>query len=418
MPEAQENPEDESRTTAAVPSPPPRRICWASLVTGIVLALMAIAATCVDVANNWRYGSTISPEIGAMWVLGSLGVLALPAAAALQGWNVILRAGTIVSVIVTISAAVMAYTDRQGTQIQNRVAARTAYTGAQHDAAAARAEIAAARAEAARITEPMSGHDLDRLAAEEDERAARERSEERGGCRTICKAAEANAISYRARAGQARAREAALWRAEKADERLQRALAKAKEAGPAEVSMLATHIAAHHGEDAVDVARWIALGSTALTIILTLLMAGLAHSAVSLIAQGFGTRTAGPVGNAPPVLSLRVERTADVVPESLIAIEDETSAKSKVCRKRMAPEERIQLFVAECLRRSDGDDVPSNELYSAFTTWWTCHAPRTEVPSQRTFGTAMTNADFERTKRGGKMYYANVVLLPVGVEVD
>ncbi len=418
MSEAQENSEGESPTTAAVPSPPPRRICWASLVTGVVLALMAIAATCVDVANNWRYGSTISPEIGAMWVLGSLGVLALPAAAALQGWNVILRAGTIVSVIVTISAAVMAYTDRQGTQIQNRVAARTAYTGAQHDAAAARAEIAAARAEAARITEPMSGHDLDRLAAEEDERAARERSEERGGCRTICKAAEANAISYRARAGQARAREAALWRAEKADERLQRALAKANEVGPAEVSMLATHIAAHRGEDAVDVARWIALGSTALTIILTLLMAGLAHSAVSLIAQGFGGRVHGSVVYAPPVLSLQVEAERDVTTKPLIAIEDQSLAKTAPRRKTMPPEERVRQFVAECLRRSDGDDIPSSELYSAFTTWWACHAPRTEVPSQRALGSAMTDAGFERIKRVGKTHYANVVLLPVGVEVN
>jgi hypothetical protein len=267
---------------------PNRRICWASLIAGGALAAIAVAAMSIDLSNNVRYGAKTSTELAAIMGLAAIGVTALPAAAALRKWDLLLRSGTAACVALTIWAAISAYAERQGAEILARQAAQDAYQAAQIDAAVARREIASARAEAARIAEASTPADLEKLANYHREQIRIE-TEDRGGCGIQCRKHEEELEAVLARLPQARARETALARVSAAQGRLDRAESAAK-AGPAEASMLATVIARRTGHDAPDIARTIALATTGFAIIATIMMAGLAHQAAALILQGLGLR--------------------------------------------------------------------------------------------------------------------------------
>ena len=72
------------------------------LVTGIALALMAVAAVRVDVLNNLAYGLTVSNELATILVLAAIGVVALPTAANILGWSKHIKLTTIVCVMLTV----------------------------------------------------------------------------------------------------------------------------------------------------------------------------------------------------------------------------------------------------------------------------------------------------------------------------
>ena len=74
-----------------------RRIGWASLVGGLALGGLAVAAMRADFLNNHRYGAAVSDELASVMALAALGVTALPAVAALRSWDWPLRFGAAAS---------------------------------------------------------------------------------------------------------------------------------------------------------------------------------------------------------------------------------------------------------------------------------------------------------------------------------
>jgi hypothetical protein len=261
---------------------------------GLVLAAMAAFAVRVDILNNWAYGMTITPELASVMVLAAAGVAALPVAASITGWNPFLRATTLLFVALTIWAAANAYSAKQGANILAAEGAQQRYEDARKDAAAARDEAAAARKEAAAIGEQVSASGLTDMVKQAqtklDELSGR--AKEIGSTYAAnkkCQTAEAELAALTSRLGQAKSKEEALARADRADMKVREAKGEAK-SGPAEASMLATVIAKAFGLNAADVARDIAITLTALSIIATQCAALLGGKAASLIAGALKIR--------------------------------------------------------------------------------------------------------------------------------
>ena len=383
---------------------PPAKLCYISLATGLMLAGIAGAATRIDVLNNYEYGVQISHELAGVMVLAAIGVTALPAAAALRGWDWLLRLATAASVLLTVWAAMSAYADKQGKDILARQATSDTYEAAQADAAAARQEIQQARAQAAAIAETSSVADLEDLAAFQREQMAKE-TRDRGGCGTNCRKAEEALSAVLARMTAARARDAVLSRARMAEGRLETAKHEAK-TGPAEPSMLAGYIARQTGRDSVEIARAIALTTTAFAIIVTLLMAGLAHQAVSLIMQGRGVPAKTALPEAWQVASAKQAAQgewAEAPGPKLLS--------TARCRTLSIPsEQRISAFARETFRA--GVVLTGAEVYELFATWWRVHCPGELMPSQTILSAALVEAGINREKRGGKIRYSPASEVP------
>jgi hypothetical protein len=377
---------------------PPTKLCHASLAVGLLLGSIALAAMRIDVLNNYEYGVQISHELAGVMVLAAIGVTALPAAAALRGWDWLLRLGTAASVLLTVWAAVSAYADKQGKDILARQATSAAYEAAQADAAAARQEMSQARAEAAAIAETSSVADLEELAAFQRELIGKE-SNQRGGCGPNCRKAEEVLKLVFARMPAARAKEAAIARIQAAERRLDGAKGEAK-AGPAEPSMLAGYIAHRTGRDAVEIARTIALATTGFAIVVTLLMAGLAHQAVSLVMLGLGvpvqivTKASHPDGGeAAPAR----KKTRDAAAKA-------RARKMPKTRRPVPAEQQIAVFVRETFR--PGVELTGAEVYELFSAWWRAHCSGELMPSQSVLSVALVEAGINREKRGGKIRYS------------
>ena len=387
---------------------PPAKLCHASLVTGLLLSGIAVAATRIDVLNNHEYGVQISHELAGVMVLAAIGVTALPAAAALRGWDWPLRLATVASVLLTIWAAISAYADKQGKDILARQAASDTYEAAQADAAAARQEVQQARAQAAAIADTSSITDLEHLADFQRQQIAKE-TNDRGGCGANCRKAEEALSAVFARMTAARARDAALVRAAIAEGRLESAKDEAK-TGPAEPSMLAGYIARRTGRDAAEIARTIALATTAFAIIVTLLMAGLAHQAVSLIAQGLGM----PVNTAAKTVLPEVGHATSV--KQTAQGEHAEGPESKLPSTARSPtpsipaEERIPAYAHETFRAST--ELTGAEVYELFAAWWGAHCPGELMPSQTFLSAALVEAGINREKRGGKIRYSRASAVP------
>jgi hypothetical protein len=334
-------------------------------------------------------------------VLAAIGVTALPAAAALRRWDWLLRLGTAASVLLTAWAAVSAYADKQGKDILARQAASAAYEAAQAEAAFARQNIRQARAEAAAINETASIADLEALAAFQRDLIAKE-TKDRGGCGANCRKAEDTLNAVLGRVPAARAKEAAWARVEVAERHLKSATGEAK-FGPAEPSMLAGYIARQTDRDTAEVARTIALATTGFAIVVTLLMAGLAHQAVSLIMQGVGVQ---PRNAAKPVRQ-EINGIATGAKTVLPAIQRSRREKlSRAVRRRpdpIAPEDRMALFVRDGFE--PGGEATSDEIYLALEAWWIANAPGQVMPSPKALSKALADAGIERVKRGGKVRY-------------
>jgi hypothetical protein len=242
------------------------------LCTGLALALMAVAAVRVDLINNWEYGQTVSPEMATILVLAAVGVVSLPTAGAILGWNRHLKWTCVVCVVLTVWAAINAYSTKQGAHILESVSQAQTYEAALADQKAARETLA-------RITETGDAEELQKLqtslGATRATACKHPKSEE-------CKLAELNERTITQRLSDAKSRD-----------RSQAILDKAKveaKAGPAEVSMVASVIARQTGSDAASVARIIALALTGLGIAVTQALALLGGYSASLIGSAFKAR--------------------------------------------------------------------------------------------------------------------------------
>jgi hypothetical protein len=379
-----------------------RRRCWASIATGIALAGIAIAAMRIDLLNNYDYGVKVSHELAGVMALAAIGVTALPAAAALRGWDLLLRLGTAACVALTVWAAVSAYADRQGAEILARQAGNAAYEAAQADAAAARQEIAAARTEAAAIAEQAAVGDLESAAAFHREQIAKE-TKDRGGCGAQCKAHERALEATLARLPAARAKEAALARVRASENRLDAAKVESK-VGPGEVSMLATVIARQTGQDAAEIARAIALATTAFAIIVTIIMALMAHHAIVLILAGLAGKAEVAATTAREAVREGAGLPTSLATAASISEKPKAASASLYRRPALDPKRRMQQFVGMAL---DGEgEVLACEVYEHFTTWWATVCPGADIPSANALGRVITDAGIAKVKRGGKMRYA------------
>ena len=219
----------------------------------------------------------------------------------------------------------------------------------------------------AAIAETASVGDLEGLAAFQREQIAKETTD-RGGCGANCRKAEDALNVVLARIPAARARDAALARASAAERRLESAKVEAK-TGPAEPSMLAGYIAHQTGRDAAEIARTIALATTAFAILATLLMAGLAHQAVSLITQGLGM----PMQTAAKTALPEVGQVA-----STTQVERAEAPGAKLRRTAhsvpsIPVEQGMPAFASETFRA--GVELTGAEVYELFAAWWRAHYP-------------------------------------------
>lgn len=366
----------------------PRRIQWGKVFLGGFIGSLAAGATAIDVVNNHDYGASISPAMAAVMILAALGLTAIPAVAAIRGWGSLRMVGTAVCLLTSAYCAANAYAARQSAQILAAEATSRAYVDAREAIETAKGEAEAARSEAAAITEPMPSSELQRLYDDARARRDAETDAKRGGCGPICKKAEAEMPEFLARLGQAKAREAALARAEKAETRLAEAKQAAK-AGDAEPNMIASAIAARYGLDAHQVTRNIALIMSMLGIAVTLCVACYMHDAVCLIVEGIR-------GEAKP------EPTKEPTPSAPRTMK----ASRPVILAGMTNDKRLDHFIkTQALPLLAEKPFSSKELHALLKEWWMERLPGIEAPKQRKLAERMKVAGFRSVKVRGIMTY-------------
>jgi hypothetical protein len=249
----------------------------------MLLGAICLAGLRIDILNNWNYGASISHELAGVLVLAAIGVAALPAVAGFKGWSWLYGLGTAGCVILTVMAAFLAYTARQGEVAVAQQTSADGYESARQDEADARQDEGTARAEAAAIAESASVDELQLLV--EAAKAKADRESGRGGCLSKCEAAKDAHAALIGRLGQAKAKAAALDRAETARQRVQAAQGRAK-GGLAALPMSAVWIAAQTGWKPAEVAQSIDVGFALLSTLMTQIFAALGHPAVKLIMWG------------------------------------------------------------------------------------------------------------------------------------
>jgi hypothetical protein len=104
-----------------------------SVLVSVLLAAGSLAGLCVDVGNNWTYGLTVAPELAIVLVAAAIGVAGFPAVAAVRGWGLLSLAGTAVCVLLTVGAAFLAYTTKQGALADARRGSAESYQSAKQD---------------------------------------------------------------------------------------------------------------------------------------------------------------------------------------------------------------------------------------------------------------------------------------------
>ena len=168
--------------------------------------------------------------------------------------------------------------------------------------------------------------------------------------------------------------------------------------------MLAGYIACQTGRDAAEIARTIALATTAFAIVVTLLMAGLAHQAVSLIMQGLGVPAKVAAKTAPP----EVGQAAPTKKTARAAVTKRPVPKLPRTARPLPPsipaEQRIAAFARETFRA--GVELTGAEVYEMFSAWWRVHCLGELMPSQTILSAALVEAGISREKRGGKIRYS------------
>ena len=366
-----------------------------SVLAGMLLGAICLAGLRIDILNNWHYGATVSHELAGVLVLAAIGVGALPAVAGMKGWSWLYGLGTAGCVILTVMAAFLAYTARQGEVAAARQTSADGYESARRDEVDARRDEGEARAEAAAISESASVDELVLLVEAAKAKAGRE--EGRGGCLGKCEAAKDAYAALIGKLGQAKAKAAALDRAEAARQRVQAAQGRAK-GGSAPLPMSAIWIAAQTSRKAAEVAQSIDIGFALLSILVTQIFAALGHPAVKLIMWGV---------EQPKV---EIDRDLRPAPASLAPPRPKPAPKPRLeIRKPRASRkppvavvDPVKAWAADSLIGRPGASVGAGEVHTAFL------ADTGAELSQTAFGSAMAEIGFNKTKRGGKVIYTGV----------
>lgn len=379
-----------------------------TILAGVLLLAAPAIGLWVDIGNNWAFGLTVSHEAAIVLAAAAIGVAGFPALAGIQGWNGLLASCFALCFAVTVGAAFLAYTGKQGQTADARKAADAAYQSARRDEAAAREEEQAARAEAAAIGEAGSVDELQAL-ADRAQKAADEQNlaAKTGGqlCAAVrrCRQAEETLTTATKRLGEAKTKAAALERAQAARDRIQKARAATK-GGPASSPLSAMWIAARGGWQADEVAASIDVGLAVLIIAVTQLFAFCAHPAVRLIVAGL-ERPA----NVPA--SLQVPRTlAEAVPlvaasPTAMRLAEALSTPAPRPRQRAsrsAPAGNIAAvrnWAEAALVARAGAVAQASDVFAAF------QAEAGSPMTQAAFGAAMAAAGYRKEKLGGKVVY-------------
>jgi hypothetical protein len=379
-----------------------------TVLAGVLLLAAPAIGLWVDIGNNWAFGLTVSHEAAIVLAAAAIGVAGFPALAGIQGWNGLLASCFALCFAVTVGAAFLAYTGKQGQTADARKVMAATYEAARRDETAAREEEQAARTEAAAIGEAGSVDELQALAdraqkaADEQNLAAKTAGQL---CATVkrCRQAEEALTTATKRLGEAKAKAAALERAEAARGRIQKARAAAK-GGPASSPLSAMWIAARGGWQADEVAASIDVGLAVLIIAVTQLFAFCAHPAVRLIVSGLDRPASLPVTAQEP------RRQAETVPQAEASpaaarLADALSMPAPRPRQRAsrsAPAENVaivQTWADSALVARAGAVAQASDVFAAFQA-------EAETPmTQAAFGAAMAAAGYRKEKLGGKVVY-------------
>ena len=365
-----------------------------SVLAGMLLAAMCVAGLGIDTANNWQYGATVSHELASVLLVAAIGVAAFPVAAAVAGWNWLFRLGTIACVFLTIVAAFLAYTTRQGEVAASRQTTADGYESARTDEADARQAERVARAEAAGIAELATVDELQTLVGEAKAKADREAG--RGSCQGKCEAAKDAHSALLGRLGQAKAKAAALARAEASRQRMASAQGRAT-GGAACHPMSALWIAAHTGWEAAAVQQSIDIGFAIGAILATQILALLGHPAVLLIMRGI--EQTGQRGHVPqcPALSLPIKKPRPEPKPRPVPRKRRASRKAPA-----AVVGQVQAWADAALIGRPGGSAAATDAHAAFV------ADTGSDLSQAAFGTAMAEIGFSKCRRGGRVIYTGV----------
>jgi hypothetical protein len=371
-----------------------------SVLAGLLLAAFSAAGLWVDFGNNWEYGLTVSHEAAIVLAVAAIGVATFPAVAAVRGWSVRLAAGAAVCLVLTVGAAFLAYTEKQGATADARRSNADTYRSAKQDEEDARAQEAAARAEAVGIGEPVSAEELDLLAnrARKTADEAADRAKAQGVlCIQVarCRQAEETLAGITHRLGRAKAKAAALERAEQARGRIKDAQARTIAGGPASAPLSAMWIAAQGGWTAEGVDASMNVGLAVLMILLTQILAWCAHPAVKCIVWGLDCAPAAGAAPAPPVARIAA------VPVK----QPKAAPRPRQRAARTAPAavvNQVQGWADAALMARAGGSVPAGDVFATFRA-----ETGTDI-SQAAFGAAMVEAGFDKAKRGGKVIYLGV----------
>jgi hypothetical protein len=336
---------------------------------------------------------TVSHELAGVLLLAAIGVAALPAVAAMKGWNWLYGLGTAGCIVLTVMAAFLAYTARQGEVAASRQMSADGYDSARSDEADARQAERAARAEAAAIAELATVEELQTQV--EAAKAKAEREAGRNGCAGKCEAAKDAHVVLVGRLGQAKAKAAALGRAEAARQQVAAAQNRAK-SGTARLPMSAMWIASRTGWAPAEVAQSIDIGFALLSILITQLFAALGHPAVKLIMWGIERQPAPEQAPTP-------------VPAETLTVVSKLQAASRAQRKqrasRKAPAsvvEQVRGWAEMALVSRPGGTASATDVHAAFV------ADTGNQLSQAAFGAAMAEIGFNKCRRGGKVIYTGV----------
>jgi hypothetical protein len=379
-----------------------------TVLAGVLLLAAPAIGLWVDIGNNWAFGLTVSHEAAIVLAAAAIGVAGFPALAGIQGWNGLLASCFALCFAVTVGAAFLAYTGKQGQTADARKVMAASYEAARRDETAAREEESAARAEAAAIGEAGSMDELQALAdraqkAADEQNAAAKAAGQICAAVKRCRQAEEALTAATRRLGEAKAKAAALGRAEAARGRIQKARAAAK-GGPASSPLSAMWIAARGGWQADEVAASIDVGLAVVIIAVTQLFAFCAHPAVRLIVSGL---------ERPAVASVRPQENrplADAAPQmsgipTVLSRAEEGSMAAPRARRRAgrsAPAENVavvQAWADSALVARSSAAAQASDVFAAFQA--ETHSPMT----QAAFGAAMVAAGYSKEKLGGKVVY-------------
>jgi hypothetical protein len=362
--------------------PAGRKLCWGSLGAGSLGLATGLAAVAVEISRNYEFGAAKGPIVGATYALFAVGLAVVPAIAQKAGWNAMLRTLFAVCMAMTAyfgvayySAGILAKADAAKTRM-------AAYRDARAEIAAAQKARDDAEAEATAIAETASVEDLLAIVARERELAQIE-AKDRGGRGKLAKAHEDAEQAAMTRVPAARAKAAALARADAASARLAKARDDAK-GGTVTTAPLATLIAEQTGGNAELIASAIDLGEPLFMVLGMLFFAALIDKSLSTLICGLGRREV--VAELPAAPAAKLAQKAKAKPQAPLSD----------C-------ELIALFIGQ-LRMGQGELTPK-ELYSHFCVFWMARASERALPSHRTLASSLTAKGVARNRRGGQTRY-------------